>query len=241
MVTLPKWTQLGQGMMRTPLAIPSLCYFVIAAIGVVPSAEAQLSPKRSHQPPGQQAGAAKLEDSVKQLESADPDVRLAGVKSLDNTKDQRVIPYLIRAVADPDIRVQAKAVDILANLRADDATSVLTQCLLRNDTDPHLKQRIVTALGEIGDVQATQPLLELLQRDLDSTMRGTTIFVLGEIGGPDALDTLTKLAQTETDPTLKRIAGEAVAKVRQHQGSPVETQAPVPLFPRPNRPPPGEH
>ena len=81
-------------------------------------------------------GGTKLEDFVKKLESSDADQRLEGVKSLGESKEPKATAYLIQAVGDPDARVQCKAIDLLANLRADDATPVLVQYLFRSDVDP---------------------------------------------------------------------------------------------------------
>jgi HEAT repeat protein len=162
-------------------------------------------------------GGTKLEDFVKKLDSPDPEVRLEGVKALGDTKETKAITYLIQALGDPDVRVKAKAIDLLAGLRADDATPVLVQYLFLRSTDPHLKGRIVAALGKIGDTRAVKPLIEFLQRDLDPDVRGTAIFALGEIGSPEALDSLEQVAKADSDPTLRRVASEAVAKVQAHQ------------------------
>jgi HEAT repeat protein len=185
----------------------------------------------------QSKGGTRIDDFVKKLESSEAEERLEGVKSLGDSKESKAIPYLIQAVGDPDMRVKAKAIDLLGGLRADDATPVLVQCLFRRDTDSQLKQRIVAALGKIGDPRATQPILEFLQRDLDDGARGTAIFALGEIGAPEALESLLQLAQVEEDPKLRRLAGEAAAKVRQHQAvRESEAKEPPATFLEPRQP-----
>lgn len=186
----------------------------------------------------QTKGGTKLEDFVKKLDSADADERLEGVKSLGDSKDPKATAYLIQAVGDTDARVQCKAIDLLGNLRADDATPVLVQYLFRSDVEPHLKERVLAALGKIGDARAAQPIVEFLRRDLDQSTRGTAIFALGELGSPDALDRLTAIAQADSDPTLRRLANEAAAKVRQREAVlKSEVKEPSATFLEPKRPP----
>jgi HEAT repeat protein len=154
---------------------------------------------------------------VKQLGSSDPDKRLEGVKSLGASKDPKATEYLIQAMGDADVRVQAKAVQMLGDMRANDATPVLVQYLFLRTTEPNMKQLILAALGKIGDPRAAQPLIEFLQRDLDRPTRGTAIFALGEIGAPESVEPLKRISQTESDPTLRRLANEAMSKVEAHQ------------------------
>jgi len=185
----------------------------------------------------QTKGGTKLEDFVKKLDNTDPEVRLEGVKSLGDSKENKAIPYLIQAVGDSDMRVKAKAIDVLGALRADDATPVLVQYLFLRTTDPLLMQRILASLGKIGDPRGAQPIVELLQRDLDPDTRGTAIFALGEIGAPEALDSLTQIAKTDGDATLRRLANEAAAKVRQHQAIiKSEAKEPPATFLKPDKP-----
>ncbi len=211
---------------------------LVLALGTAP-VEAQISSKQIRERYDRQTkGGTKLEDFIRKLESPEAEVRLEGVKALGETKETKAISYLIQAVGDSDDRVKCKAIDLLGNLRADDATPVLIQYLFLRTTDPQLKQRILAALGKIGDARAAQPIVEFLQRDLDPSMRGTAIFALGEIGAPEALDSLTQIAQAEADPGLKRLAREAAAKVRQHQAViQSEAKQPPATFLEPKRPP----
>lgn len=162
------------------------------------------------------ATGASIDDLAKQLASADADTRLQAVKSLAASKDSKAVGYLIKSLGDPDIRVQAKAVQTLGDLRATEATLVLLEYLLRRTTDAHLKQPILVSLGEIGDMRAAQPLIEFLHRDTDVTTRGTAVFALGEIGAPESVNTLQHIAETDEDQTVRRLASEAKRKVEGH-------------------------
>jgi len=180
-----------------------------------------------------------IDDYVKKLNSDDAEKRLEGVKSLSESKDNKAIEYLLQATGDSDIRVQAKAIAGLGDLRATDATPVLIQYLSRRTVENNMKQLILASLGKIGDTRAARPIMEFLQRDLDSATRGTAIFALGEIGAPESADTLSRISQADEDPTVRRLANEALGKVQHHQAAiQKEVKAPSQNFLEPKEPPP---
>lgn len=183
----------------------------------------------------QRAKGTNLDDSVRKLASADPVERIKGVRALGESNDGAAIEYLVQALGDPDVRVKAKAVEMLGRMRASEATQVLVQHLFLVTTEEKLKQRILAALGEIADPAAAPAILDLLERDLDKATRGTAIFALGEIGAGEAVEPLRRMAQDEPTPTLRRLAGEALAKIAMHEQSRArEAAAPVDTFLRPN-------
>jgi len=182
-----------------------------------------------------------IDDFVKKLNSNDADARLEAVKSLGASKDAKAIAYLIAALGDPDMRVQAKTVDILGELRATDASPVLIQYLFLRSSDYKLKQRILASLGKIGDQRSARPIVEFLHRDLDPETRGTAIFALGEIGSPDALEALGHISVEDENPSVRRLAGEAASKVQAHQEvRRKEVKGPSETFLEPKAPPPQE-
>lgn len=168
-----------------------------------------------------------IDDYVRKLNSEEPEKRLESVKSLGESKDPKAVEYLVQALGDPDMRVKAKAIDTLGDLRATDATPVLIQHLFLRETDEDVKQRILASLGKIGDPEATPSIVEFLRRDLDPDVQGTAIFALGEIGSSDALPALDKIQETSKNPTLQRLAREAVTKINYHQ-SMLKTEAKEP-------------
>ena len=177
-------------------------------------AGAQMPPGRhAPQPGAQTAPGVPLDEAVKQLASPDPEKRLQAVKALGTSKDSKAVDHLIRALGDSDLRVQAKAVQILGDMRATEATPVLVERLMMRTTDSGMKQLIIVSLGKIGDARAARPLIQLLQRDLDVEMRGTAIFALGEIGSPEALEVLEHIEATDEEPTVRRVANQARGKI----------------------------
>jgi HEAT repeat protein len=221
-----------------PLFHRSLPLSLVVCILLVCPAFAQISGQQMRDRYEKTTKGTSIDDFVKKLNSDDAEKRLEGVKSLRDSKDNKAIEYLIQATGDSDIRVQAKAVAALGDLRATDATPVLIQYLSRRTVENNMKQLILASLGKIGDSRAARPIMEFLQRDLDPATRGTAIFALGEIGAPEATDTLGKLAQTDEDQTVRRLANEALAKVQRHQAAmQKEVKGPSQTF-LPKEPPP---
>lgn len=223
---------------RSVPLLPALLVAVAAVTAGAP-APAQISADQVRQRYDRQTKGSSIDQVARQIDSDDPAERLKSVKSLSESTDPKAVEYLVQALGDADMRVKAKAIDACGNVRATDATPVLIQQLFLRGTDPEVKQRILAALGKIGDVRAAKPIQEYLGRDLDHPTRGTAIFALGEIGDPDSLEFLATIERTEPHPTLKRLAREAQAKIR-YQQTVRQTEAKQPLntFLNPDQPPP---
>jgi HEAT repeat protein len=155
----------------------------------------------------QASSSANIDEQVRKLRSDDPMERLEGVKKLQETNDSKAFEFLIQAIGDKDVRVRVKAIEALADMKATVATPVLVQHLFLVSTETPMKQRILAALGKIGDPTAARPISELLQRDLDPATRGTAIYALGDIASTESVSTLERIAAKEDEnPTLKRLA-----------------------------------
>lgn len=162
-----------------------------------------------------------------ELRDADPAVRLEAVKALAAAnKDEDAIQHLIDATADTDTRVRLKAIDCLGNARASAATPILVQTLYLSDSAPWLKQRVLVALGKIGDPRAAKPIADFLERDAEADLIGTAIFSLGEIGTEGSVPALQDLATETSNDRLALLARDAIGKIRARQVNPeVEIQA----------------
>ena len=156
----------------------------------------------------------KLTDNLRKLNSDDPQQRLDAIRALGELNDAKATEYLVGAANDPDMRIRIKAIDTLGNAHAKEATGLLIQQLFLRGTDLPTKQRILAALGKIGDPRATGPILDILSRDIDPAVRGNAIFALGEIGDRAALSALESLAKAGPDDVLRRLAVEAARKIR---------------------------
>jgi HEAT repeat protein len=223
---------------RTALWLPSLLS-LLSLLSLTAPAAAQINSNDVRNRYQKQASSsANIDEQVRKLRSDDPIERLEGVKGLHETNDSKAFEFLIQAIGDKDVRVRVKAIEALADMKATVATPVLVQHLFLVSTETPMKQRILAALGKIGDPVAARPITELLRRDLDPATRGTAIFALGEIASTDAVATLERIAGDEDEnPTLKRLANEALAKVHQQQeAKSKEAKGPQETFLEPREP-----
>lgn len=172
-------------------------------------------------------GITSIDEYVHKLSSEDAAERLQAVRNLGESKDSKAVEYLVQAIGDPDVRVKAKAIDMLGSMRANEATPVLIQYLFLRTTDPQMKSLILAALGKIGDDRAARPIAEFIQRDLDNHTKGTALFALGEIGSTESEGTLSWVAANDTDRTIRRLANEALVKVQTRRAN-VSTEAKQP-------------
>jgi HEAT repeat protein len=207
------------------------------ALAAAPAA-AQISADQVRQRYEKQTKGGGVEEWARKMNSDDPLERLEGVKSLSESTDPAAVPYLVQALGDGDMRVKAKAIDACGTARAADATPVLVQMLFLRGTSPEVEQRILAALGKIGDQRSAASIIEFLGRDLDHPTRGTALFALGEIADPKSVEFLDRYAGEEPNPTLKRLAREAAAKVRYQQTiEQTEAKQPLDSFLRRDEPP----
>jgi HEAT repeat protein len=157
---------------------------------------------------------ANLTEWVRRLSNDNPETRLEAVKSLGDSKDPKAIEHLVNATADIDIRIQIKAIEYLGNLRATDATPVLTQQLFLRDVHMGVKKKVLIALGKIGDPRGAQSIMEFLKRDLDPFAKGIALFALREVGNEEVLPFLDALSDHESSPPLRQLAARAALDIR---------------------------
>ena len=200
---------------------------LLLAFGAAP-ATAQISAKQIQDRYQKNTKGSSIDDYVRKLNGTDMDERLKAINSLSESHDPKAIEYLLQALGDEDMRIKAKAIDALGNMRATEATPVLIQQLFLRGTEPSVKRRILASLGKIGDPKSAKPIVEFLQRDLDVDTRGTAIYALGDIGSPDSIPALDEISSESTNPTLQRLAREATVKVKYRQAM-LKTEAKQPL------------
>jgi len=219
--------------------IPAYIAAALAALMLTDAAavHAQVNPYRVQQRYNDAKKGKSVNEWTKHLNDDDPGKRLEAVKSLGDSGQPEAIEYLIQATGDPSDAVKIKAIDYLGKLRATDATQVLVQKLFMREVEQQVKQRILVALGRMGDVKAAQPISEFLVRDVDPAMRGTAVFALGEIGDATTIPRLEQVQRQADDPHLQVLAGEAIAKIRLRL-SPASVAVTVPsLLEEDQRPP----
>jgi HEAT repeat protein len=207
------------------IAVVVLSLMLVDASGAL----AQVNPYRVQQRYNDAKKGKSIDEWTKRLNDPDPTQRLEAVKSLGDSGQPGAVEYLIQATGDPSDAVKIKAIDYLGKLRATEATQVLVQKLFMRDVEPPLKQRILVALGRIGDTKAAQPISEFLKQDSDPAISGTAVFTLGEIGDASVIPHLEQMQRNASDPHLARLAGEAIQKI-QLRISPASVAVTVPAL-----------
>jgi HEAT repeats len=172
------------------------------------------------------------------LKDADPNVRVQELNKLRDVQDPDADRILIEYLADPDIRVKMKDLDLLGYRETNSAVEPVSQMLFLRSTEPAVRLHAVAALGRIGDAQGALPIMQYLQEETDEQGRGTAVFALGEIGNDKATPVLIKLTDEDPSPMVRRLSKEALQKIdgelpRQHgesevaQGKPGGTVTPT--------------
>ncbi len=154
-----------------------------------------------------------IEEWARALDSLEPDRRLEVMDDLGRSADNRADTYLLKAIEDPDARIQAKAIDYLGSRRSSDATSVLVRKLYASNAPQAMRLHILSALGKIGDPKASRPIFDFVTRERSPDVRGTGIYALGEIGDLTIRDELEVFGKSEPDPRVKHIVQDAITKI----------------------------
>ncbi len=147
------------------------------------------------------------------LKDADPNARVTELTKLRDLQDPEVNQILIQAMADPDLRVKLKAVDILGAREANAAVAPMSSMLFLRSTDQIVKLHLVAELGRIGDAQGTLPIMQFMAEPQDERGRGTAVFALGEIESDKAVPLLNKVVADDQSPMVRRLAREALRKI----------------------------
>ena len=191
---------------------------ILLVTRAVASAQYGVSPYHTGQPDlrspyAKSRDGSTVEQYARLLDSPDAKQRLLAVEDLGQSEDPHAINYLLKAIDDVDLRVEARAIDYLGSRRSADATPLLAQKLFFTGAPRALRQRILSALGKIGDPSASRPILDFVAQERNPDVRGTGIYTLGEIGDVTIRDDLQKLGEKESDPRLKQLVDEALVKM----------------------------
>lgn len=154
-----------------------------------------------------------VDEWAKALESDDADRRLEVMDDLGRSTDARAENYLLKAIDDPDPRIQAKAIDYLGDRRTVDATPVLVRKLFAAGAPDAMRQHILSALGKIGDPKASRPIFDFVTQERSPEVRGTGVYALGEIGDLAIHDELERFGAVEPDGRVRSLVREALVKI----------------------------
>jgi len=118
---------------------------------------------------------------------------------------------LITNLGDNDIHVRSKAVDALTSISKTEVIDLLIT-LLQKDSTRIIKEGACKALGKIGDIRATDVLIENLN-DPDESVRYQATIALGQIGDLKAVQPLIQVYQKQDDPLVRSEAAKALGLI----------------------------
>jgi len=122
-----------------------------------------------------------LENLKSKFRSPDPNIRCSAIIMAGAMKKHEVIPDLVRLIeVEEEFCVQLAALWAILEMPNLYAAPTLRQWLNRPELKEGLKARLATALGQIKDNCAVEPLIEAL-RGKDPNLRRAAIWALGQI------------------------------------------------------------
>lgn len=200
---------------------------LVAALTTEPRNFSATAPRGSFAPRDAlvKAGASAVPDLIAALQDVDVSVRRAAAEVLGMIGDQRARDPLSAALQDPHADVRRSAAESLDQLgwHSTDAgvtvpfllaqgkwqecveigaDAVGPLCAALRSPDYWVREAAASALGEIGDRRAAEPLVGVLtDRGEQLRVRGTAAEALGKIGDPLAVEPLlAALVVAPTDP-----------------------------------------
>jgi serine/threonine-protein kinase len=140
-----------------------------------------------------------------QLKDPNKMVRGAALAALATRKNTSIsIDKVANVLLDPDLDVQAKAVDVLIKINHPDTVHYLLPAL--KDESEYTRRAAVEVLNEVGKENSVQDLLGAIKDD-DWWVRSRAGDALAEIGGPRVVDSVVKLISSK-DEEIRRTAIE---------------------------------
>lgn len=152
--------------------------------------------------------ADRLRDAVLGLLTHDhPKVRSKAVTVAGLLSEPVPDAMLDRALADPDPRVRANAIEVLEKLRREDYVQLLA--VRARATAGRERANAIKALYTLRG-QAALPQLTLMLRDPRPQHRISALWAARHVGLFSTLNEILQLAQTESDPRVRRYAQAAL-------------------------------
>ncbi|MDD2715643.1 MAG: HEAT repeat domain-containing protein [Candidatus Wallbacteria bacterium] len=129
-------------------------------------------------------------------------IRKEAAVALGKIGDPFSCESLIEALADVQDEVRLAACESLGLLKTPRAVAPLIK-LLSENIAPELKQKAIIALGEIGDEEATETVIQHLD-DKDERLREQSVIALGKIGNRMATEALIEVIDDANDEVRKQ-------------------------------------
>jgi HEAT repeat protein len=155
--------------------------------------------------------AGKFQQDADDLRSPSPTVRLRGLQRVGRYPLAQARPLILKALEDPDLKVQSEAASQVAEHRIREAVPALIRWL--SHWEIALRVAGAETLGKLADPRATRPLLRSLG-DPENEVRLKVVIALGQIPSPERSEVVPLLGRinNDTDAGVRRAAVEALAR-----------------------------
>jgi HEAT repeat protein len=137
-------------------------------------------------------------------------IRQTALQGLGNMEVPVPSLQIVPLLKDPDLTVQAQAINALIKIRDPSMIKYLIEIL--QDDSEYIRRAAVEVLNEIGDERAIKELLNAM-RDEDWWVKVRAADALGSIGGPRVVDGVLALIN-DKDEFLRRTAVEILNSVK---------------------------
>lgn len=208
--------------------LKTLSFIAVAILLSAAAATAQTAPQKVSKPAAKKAQPAPapkpvaapaaataapvvspFDEAAARITSSDPVARRQAAETLARTRDQRAGQYLLKALADGVPGVRAAAVDGLCQLTRRDATSRISELLLK-DPDASVRQQAAGSLAYMMDPVSGPALVKAL-KDKDISVRYAAANTLGAMRYAPAEQ---PLVDALDDKDMKRIAIAALGQMQ---------------------------
>ncbi|MCA8988445.1 MAG: HEAT repeat domain-containing protein, partial [Planctomycetaceae bacterium] len=139
------------------------------------------------------------------LQDSSPEIVMTTVEALGRLKDPQAGPQLCKLLDSPVHRqnhpLRMKLLDAVRRIKDPKALPILLGML--NNSDSSIRQKVIEAIGPVGDQSAAVELEGLLKEDRDEHVRAACARALGDIGDAESLDALEE-ALNDTMPVRLR-------------------------------------
>jgi HEAT repeat protein/tRNA A-37 threonylcarbamoyl transferase component Bud32 len=161
---------------------------------------------------GKIGGPTVITAALELVSDKDEEIRRTAIEILNQTRDERALNYLIEATRDKDWWASERAVDALGSIGNKKAVPRLLEML---KSDPKSMPSVVRALGKIGDVAATEGVLQSLDRsETDIRVEGMSALArLADDRSVDAVRAKILPFTTLADQTLAGAAAHALSEL----------------------------
>ncbi len=146
----------------------------------------------------------------RQLKDRNKMVRKAALEALAAMPGERDIGLICSLLADPELEVQARAVDLVVKIRHPDTMKHLVNVL--KDESEFARRSAVEVLNEIAEPNTIKYLLTALE-DGDWWVRSRASDALAKIGGPKVMDAVLQLVGDKSD-NIRRSAIEILNQTK---------------------------